>query len=276
MKICLVGSAPSSVRLGPYANPNWKIWACSPGAFGVVPRSDAWWEIHRWEPGQPWFSPEYVNFLKNHSGKVWMAEPIEDVKNCAVVPVEHLVKKYSPYFFTSSLAWMFAQAIEDIEKERAQEIASGAPISHSAIALFGVDMSATEEYGYQRAGCQFFALLARSKGIEVGIPPESDLLRPPPLYGICETSHAWIKNVARIREVDARLAQAHAKLSQTTQEIQFLNGSKDDMTWQMNTWFGNTDFLGKTYIEPTEVPALNALDGLTQDTLAKVYDIALG
>ena len=79
MKVALMGSAPSSVQLGPFRDksykefiggkPNlypqapfldqtWQIWGCSPGAFGIVPRSDRWFELHRWEPGaQTWFSP---------------------------------------------------------------------------------------------------------------------------------------------------------------------------------------------------------------------------
>lgn len=262
-KIGLIGSAPSSVRLAPYANKDWEIWGCSPGAYGVVPRSDVWFELHRWEPGQPWFSPEYVSFLKNYPGPVWMAEHVPEVKNCCVVPVKELVEKYSPYFFTSSLSWMFAMAIE---------------MNPKSIGLWGVDMSATEEYAWQRPGCHFFALLAKAKGIEVGVSPESDLLRPPPLYGICETSHAWIKNLSRTRELNDRINAAQMKLSQATQEIQFLSGCKDDMNWQMNTWFGNVDFLGRAYIEPTETPALKELaQGPVQiDNVTKLYDDIIG
>jgi hypothetical protein len=244
LKIALVGSAPSSVRLAPYNNPDWQIWGVSPGAWSVAPRSDVWFEIHRWEPGQPWFSQEYVNFLKNYPGTVWMSEYVPEVKNCKVLPVEYLVKKYSPYFFTSSLSWMFAMAME---------------LNPKSIGLWGVDMAATEEYGYQRAGCQYFALLAKAMGIEVGVPPESDLFRPSPLYGVCETTHAWIKNTARTRELNERIRVASEKLSMASQEIQFLNGCKDDMNWQLNTWFGNVDYLGRNYIEPTEVPALKTM-----------------
>ena len=53
-KIALVGSAPSSIRLAPINDPDWQIWGCSPGAYGVVgPRADVWFEMHRWEPQVP-------------------------------------------------------------------------------------------------------------------------------------------------------------------------------------------------------------------------------
>lgn len=279
MKIALIGSAPSSVRIAPYGSKEWTIWGCSPGVYGVAPKTDMWFELHRWEPGQTWFSPEYVAFLKKYPGPVIMSEQIGEVENCTLLPVKELVDKYSPYFFTSSLAWMFAMAIDLIEEDWRIADREGKERAKSAIGLWGVDMSATEEYGYQRAGCQFFALLAKAKGIEVGVPPESDVLRPPALYGVCETSHPWIKMTARRRELDGRIADANQKLAQATQEIQFLSGCKDDMDWQQNTWFGNIDSLGRVYLEPPEVPALLDIvkpNLLEEDNVKQLYELAVG
>lgn len=267
MKIALCGTAPSSSRLAPYGSPDWKIWGCSPGLYGIAPKVDVWFEIHRWEPGQPWFSPEYCQFIKNFKGPVWMAEAIRDVPNCQVLPAEHLVNKYSPYFFTSTIAWMFALAIEEIENEWAQQDKSGLPRSKSSIGLWGVDMAAfPEEYGYQRAGCQYFALLAKAKGIEVGVPPESDLLRPSPLYGVCETSHQWIKVLARKRELQERIAAATQRRDAAYNEILCLSGAVEGLDWQANTWAGNTDTLDRKYTEPTFIPALvNLTDKTTPE-----------
>jgi hypothetical protein len=170
-----------------------------------------------------------------------MAEHVPEVKNCKVIPVDYLVGKYGPYFFTSSLAWMFALAMEE---------------NPQSIGLWGVDMAATEEYGYQRAGCQFFAMLARSKGIEVGVPPESDLFRPAPLYGVCETSHMHIKMLARQRELQQRLAGVQAEYNQKYHELTFLQGAIDDLNWNQQTWAGNVDTSGKRYTEPPLVPVL--------------------
>lgn len=186
-------------------------------------------------------SHDYCKFLENFPGQVITAEPVPTVKNCAQMDVNYLVDKYGPYFFTSSLSWMFALAIE-----------AGA----TTIGLWGVDMAATEEYGYQRAGCQYFAMLAKSMGIEVGVPPESDLLRPPPLYGICETSHDWIKITARHRELADRRAQAEQKILQGQEELKFLQGATDDLLWVQQTWMGTVESNTKRYTEPPLVPAL--------------------
>lgn len=236
MKIALIGSAPSSVQLAPYNNPDWQIWACSPGAWPVAgPFTHKWFELHRWEPGQPWMSHEYCKFLDTFKGEVVTINPIESIHNNQTVNVNELVDKYGPYFFTSTLSWMFAMAIE-----------AGA----TSIGLWGVDMAASEEYGYQRAGCQYFAQLAKSMGIEVGVPPESDLLRPAPLYGVCEHSHNWIKITARQRELTHKLKAAEAEARAKTEEAIFLRGALDDQNWNQQTWAGHTDTMGPGYIEP--------------------------
>lgn len=242
-KVVIVGTAPSSIGLGPYTNPEWEVWACSPGTYGVVPRIDQFFELHRWEPGQPWFSEGYCDFLRQFEGPVWMSANVQGVKNCQLLPAFELVQKYGPYFFTSSIAWMMAMAIE-----------AGA----EKIALYGVDMAATEEYGYQRAGCQYFAMLAASLGIEVGTPPESDLLRPAPLYGVCEQSHQWIKTTARDRELKDRLARAENELKQKEMEVMFVRGAIDDLGYVQQTYFGNVDGM-VTFTAPPAVPVLECL-----------------
>ena len=244
MNVCLVGTAPASIQLGPYNSPDWEVWACSPGTYGVVPNIKRFFELHRWEPGQPWFSPEYVKFLENFEGDVIMSGHVESVKNCKVLDFRTLVEKYGPYFFTSSLAWMMALAIEAGAKK---------------IALYGVDMAHNTEYHDQRMGCQYFATIAKAKGIEVGVPLESDLLRPAPLYGICEQSHAWIKQTARSRELAQRLEQAKRRAEAARDEINFINGVVDDQDWQLHSWFGNIDTIDRTFTEPPEIPVLKEL-----------------
>lgn len=236
-KIAILGSAPSSVNLAPYSDPSWQIFGCSPGVYAVAPRVDAWFELHRWEPGVigkaatqvPWFSPEYVAWMSKQPN-VWMYEAVPEIPGSKRLPVEDLTAKYGTYFFTSSIAFMLACAIEDILEDRA---ATG---DMGQISLYGVDMAANEEYGYQRAGCQHFILLAIELGIEVYVPPESDLLRPMPLYGISESSHWMIKNTARKRELESRLAQSQNQQSSVMQEIAFLRGALDDMKYHMDTW----------------------------------------
>lgn len=242
--IALIGSAPSSVRMAPYGNPSWAIIGCSPGVYGIAPRVDTWVELHRWEPGQPWFSPEYVEYIKNFPGPVWMAEIRKEVPNSLELPIAELITEFGPYFFTSSLAYMMGMAIKAGFKK---------------IALYGVDMVAESEYGYQRAGCQYFAMLAKALGIEVGVPHESDLFRPSPLYGLSETSHARIKIMARRRELEMRVQAAQEAQQKALHEALFLRGALDDLKWAEDTWTGNIDAPGNRFVEPPLIAALTEL-----------------
>lgn len=238
-KVCLVGTAPASMMLAPYDNPDWTIWTCSPGTVGV-PRSDRHFELHRWEPGQSWFSPVYVKWCEEHK-EIMLQAPVETVQNGHILDWPTLVNKYGPYFFTSSLAWMMALAFEE---------------GYTKVALYGVDMAATTEYEMQRAGVQYFAMLGASMGIEVGVPPESDVLRPAPLYGICEGSHVWIKQRARNVELNQRLTHDRAEMERLKEQIAFMAGALDDQDWQLHSWFGSIDTQGQFFTSPPNVPAL--------------------
>lgn len=229
-KIAIIGSAPSSIRLAPFNDPTWAIWGCSPGAYGLTPRSDAWFEIHRWEPAnpgvpgdataQPWFSPEYCEFLRRHKA-VMMATDHADVPNSKRYPFEEMLDKYGPYFFTSSIAYMLALAIE---------------MKPKAIGLWGVDMAAHSEYSFQRPGCQHFIGMAIRAGIEVIIPPESDLMQPSTIYGISEYDQQHIKLTARLRELEGRRNNANAQIQHFTAEAHFLNGAIDNLNYILQTW----------------------------------------
>lgn len=242
-KIAILGSAPSSLGLAPFGDPTWDIWACSPGTYPHLSRCDAFFELHRWEPGVvgkahtqvPWFSPEYVAWMGSLTCPVWMQSPVAEIPTSRALPVDELTSKYGDYFFTSSVAWMMACAIEDIiEWREANGLDTGGQIG-----LFGVDMAANEEYGDQRAGCHFFCQLAATLGIQIVVPPESDLLRPRLLYGIHESSHFTIKLTVRRRELEGRLAQARqAKESAIAQELQLL-GALDDLNYIFQTWNGD-------------------------------------
>ena len=240
-QLCLLGSAPSSLRLAPFANEKWAMCGCSPGVYGVAPRAEAWVELHRYEPGQPWFSPEYCQFLHNFRGPVWVAEERPEIPNSVVLPLADLIVKYSPYFFTSSLAYMMAMAIE---------------CGFKRIGLFGVDMAAASEYKDQRLGCQYFAIIARAHGIEVGVPPESDLFRPSPLYGVSEVSHARIKMLARRRELEGRVNNALAAQAQAKDEALYLRGALEDLEWAEMDWMGNVDSPSSRFLEPPIVAAM--------------------
>lgn len=248
-RIALIGSAPSSVRLAPYNDPSWEVWGCSPGAYPHISptRANAYFELHRWEPPwgytgpKNWFTKDYCAFLASLKCPVYMIEHTPDVPASVAYPKQKMLDKYGPFFFTSSLSWMFALAIE-----------SGA----TEIGLWGVDMSAQEEWQWQRQGCQYFISVARAMGIKVTIPPESDLLRPPPLYGFCEVDPMHVKLLQRRDELRTRIADAEQRMTQARDEWLFLKGAADDNEYQMKTWIGDHAAVQMAYQDPAVEPNL--------------------
>ena len=238
MKIAIVGSAPSSVKMAPYSDSSWQIWGCSPGLYHQAPRINVWFELHRWEPPvlgradaqKPWFTPEYCAWMAQQP-KVWMYERVPEIPTSEAMPYQRLVEKYGSYFFTSSISWMLAMAIDAIQEARAN--GSTEP---DAIGLWGVDMAANEEYADQRPGCQFFVQLAYQMGISVHIPSESDLMAPPMLYGIGESDHMMVKMTERRREIETRIAAAQNGMQQAAQQVHFLSGALDDINYVIKTW----------------------------------------
>lgn len=266
MKIALLGSA-GSLPLAPHNDESWKIWGCSPGVYPYTTRLHAWFELHRWEPGtvgkpgtqKPWFSPEYVQWMGQLACPVYMQDHFEQIPTSRRLDIENLVAKYGSYFFTSSIAIMMACAIEDILEIRAENEKRGMrTLEPDMIGMWGVDMSANEEYGYQRAGCQHFVVLAADLGIQVYAPPESDLLRPMPVYGICEGEHWHIKLTAHKRELEARKAAADGQAAEGAKQAAFLAGALDELNYQMLTWGEQRDGIGTSFDIQARSPKLQA------------------
>lgn len=226
LKVALVGSAPASIRIAPYQDPEWKIYGCSPGTYGVMPRVDEFFELHLWEPGQPWFSPEYVQWLTAlpaRGVKLWTGAPVAAIPGATVLPADDILAEFDPnrWFCTSSLFWMMACAIR-----------AGA----TKIGLWGVDMADTTEYEAQRSGIHYMAYLAQKRGIEVGVPPESDLFTPRFRYGVDEWTHGFRKTRARLMELKHRQALAQQELTNKQQEVAFLGGAIEDLKYMTDTW----------------------------------------
>ena len=236
LKIALIGSAPASIRGAPYQDPSWQIWGCSPGTYGVMPRVNAFFELHLYEPGQPWFSPEYCQWLAALPGRgvtLYSGAPVAEWPGSAVLPAQDILDEFDPnrWFCTSSLFWMMAMAIK-----------AGA----TKIGFWGVDMAAVEEYEMQRAGIHHLSYIAHARGIEVGAPPESDLFTPRFRYGIDEWTHGFRKQRARAAELTNRKNAAVARANEATQEAAFVAGALDDLKYAHDTWFSKDASLGPT------------------------------
>jgi hypothetical protein len=98
------------------------------------------------------------------------------------------------------------------------------------IGIWGVDMAVQGEYEAQKPSCEYFIGWALGKGIEVILPPESDLLFSPFLYGFEDESRdrLYAKHEAREKELTARIAQTEQQINQAQAELFSLRGARDD------------------------------------------------
>lgn len=242
-----------------HGDEEWEIWGCSPGLFAIAPRATRWFELHRWEPGREWFSPEYCQFLREFNGPVYTGRPVEEIKNGVVYPLAKVEAEFSAFFLNSSLSLMAALAILEIEGVRlARKIPNASdeqlaqlnlsreeyekPDSDDVIGFWGVDMAATEEYARQKPGCWFFGLEIVRRGIGLYYPPESDLFCPEPVYGICEWDHNYIKATARMREINSRVQANQQQLQQLNNQMMADHGAKDDMHYFIKTFMSPYGF----------------------------------
>lgn len=222
MKIALMGSAPSSRMLGPFNDQEWEIWSCSPPNYDL-PRVDAWFELHSLDRklGIPANQP-YIETILRHP-RVYIVQKDVRFPNAIEFPWRDLVREFGSDFFSSSLSWMMAQAIT---------------MKPDKIGLWGIDLSATEEYERQRPGLKFFIREARQRGIQVYAPPQSDIMTPSPLYGVKEHTHFWGKEKARREELEARYTKAAEQKKNAEREMLIFQGALDDMQYISNTYDG--------------------------------------
>jgi hypothetical protein len=256
-KIALIGSAPSSVKKAPYEDPSWTFFGCSPGAIVHMRKIDAFFELHRWREGVPATEPQYVARLAKLAVPVYMVHPVPEIPGSVKLPKEEILRyvyakvadrdgtvrdaTFNPNDFGSSISWMMAFAI----MQRPEEIG-----------LWGVDMAANEEWEYQRSGLQSLIHIAKSIGIRVTLPLESDLIRPNPLYGYQEHDHLYIKLETKLEEIRARKAEVAARVQSGQQELVFLNGAEDILRYTIKTWVSDPQAVAVALAQPEPKPVI--------------------
>jgi hypothetical protein len=210
--------------LVPFNDPNWEVWACSPQNHDY-PRVDAWFEVHSLDRKDVPENRPYYDKLRAHP-RVYVSAADGRLPDAIVIDEKPLIAKYGPYFFTSSLAWMMAMALE---------------AKPDLIGLWGVDMSASEEYGYQRAGMHYFMQKAGEMGIQIVLPPQSDLAMPPPLYGWKEHWPMYWKLRESAKELEERIRVGEKQMARMKEETTTLRGAREMLEYFKNTWIMPTN-----------------------------------
>lgn len=191
--IAVCGSNPHTKAQAPFADKQVLIYACSPDntPHGLnpqncspLPRVNAWFEIHLpvFDKSRPY---AYLDWLR-HIPKVYMRDEVAmSLRDAAGTPIfptatlypEKAMKdRFGPFTFTSTIAFMMAKAIVDIERARAK----GLTVDKPEIGLFGILQLGKAEYEKQRQGTQNMIWEATKAKIKVRVDERSGLFEPPP------------------------------------------------------------------------------------------------
>jgi hypothetical protein len=196
MKIAIVGTATHAAK-APWSDPTWEIWAAN---IGKVPRWDRWFDLH--DDASIDTYPGHREFLESQT------KPVYRQSN---YPLDALVAKYGTWFFTSTISYMMALAIEENPKE---------------IGLWGVDLAHETEYKKQKPGCRFFIQTARLAGIKVTMPDEACVNTPGVLYCFDKPALITIQAQARVEELRATVAENEKAQQELLKNIFMLSGAK--------------------------------------------------
>ena len=196
--ISICGSHIATKALAPFSDSSILIYACSPdnSPYGMngppqcspLPRVDQFFEIHRpiFDKTRPY---AYLEWLSMQPFKLWVRDEVAFnlrrpdghplFPNAEIYPEKAVKQRFGHYVFTSSIAFMMAKAIMDIEVMVDQGI-MGADGEPPELALYGILQASKNEYVKQRQGTQQMLWNATQSGIKVKVARESGLFEPPP------------------------------------------------------------------------------------------------
>jgi len=225
-KIAIIGKAPSSRNLAPYDDQSWQIWTLSNlVAAKEVPRWDVQFEIHGWPYLQAARNGDlYLNWLgQEHQNPIYVAELRPEIPSGVLFPKDEIIRRFGTYF-NNTVSWMMAFAIT-LEPEE--------------IGVWGVDMAMATEYEAQRPSCEFFLGWIRGAGIKLHVPPESDLLKTPRLYGFdADGGLMASKWHARTKELQERLKTVTDKRDHAALKAAFLQGALESQEYYAQSMLG--------------------------------------
>ena len=190
--VAICGSHPETKMQAPFSDAGWVVYSCSPdnsphglnpGHCSPLPRVDQAFEIHDpvFDRSRPY---AYLDWLRNIP-VVWMRDQVAMAMTingtplfptARLYPEKEMKARFGLFTFTSSIAFMMAKAIVDIEALRAQ----GQMIEQPQLGLWGILQRSKQEYEAQRQGTQNMIHEATKAGIKVLASAKSGLFEPPP------------------------------------------------------------------------------------------------
>lgn len=224
MKIAIIGTGPGWER-APFDDKAWNIWTLA----GLHDRCepDRVYEIHT---GQ-----EIADAWKNDPMPMKMAWLKR--QNLIIHPSlqttfpEGKVFDYQKYmdrhgnYFTSSIAWMLAEAIDEKPEE---------------IGIFGVGMASQTEYAHQKPGCTYLIGWAKALGIKVSIQEGSELMVAPYIYGLQYPPKILTDLAVKKKEMESMADSFEHECFAAREKYNKAQGALEMIEYFENNWWSGT------------------------------------
>ena len=174
-EVALLGYAEETRELIDTVSPYVEIWGINAAHYFLKRPAAYWFQLHPrgWSSagGKPtgYFGrpKEHMDWLQKFEGTLWVMKPDRDLPNARVFPLAGVRDLVGREYLTSTFAYQLALAL--------YEHMDGHPISK--LHLYGINLTAMEEYAHQRPCAEYWLGRLEQAGVEVIIPTKSALLK---------------------------------------------------------------------------------------------------
>ncbi len=188
-QIAVLGTAHPSIMEYP-ADPasGWELWGMCKNAGHRGLRNGAGCAAY-FEPHDRTLWADKIEAYRAITAPIYMQRVFDDVPASREYPLDRVLTEIPSQIYgrseqtpfgghRSTIGYMLAFAIVELGDQRHKP-----PEQRDKLGLWGVEMAAEGEYGYQKPNCEALLGYALGLGIDVVIPPRCGLMKAPGAYG---------------------------------------------------------------------------------------------
>ncbi len=207
-KICILGTCPSRMA-APFGDLSWEMWTIGPGGKNAN-RWERLFEIHgneSWPDGFREYMEELT--LVKPPKIIYTESPMPMWPANVVIPRDMLFAKYGKMWFSSSIAYALAMALEE-------------GVTH--LGCYGIDLESGEEYRSQFLGAKYFIHLARLAGIDITMPKGCGLMRDTNPYPDAWENHLAMTIQAKLEYLQWLVGEKRGQHGELSAQINNIDG----------------------------------------------------
>lgn len=221
--IAICGFASSSRHRIPIDDPDAIICTLNQ-LYRHLPRADVHFDLHREWRGGNVEGTDHPTWVRDCGIPVYLVAHEDALSTTLTYPIDRLIRKHGVDYFTSTVAFMLAWAIDMIDEAVGPD-AERADYARYTIGVYGIDLIVGTEYEVQKACVEFWIGIAEGRGIQTDIAPESALLKQRYRYGYDSEPEIGL---LKLQELAARQQELNTRKNKLIAELQTLDGAAQE------------------------------------------------